>query len=124
MSPRLGLLIILYLRIIQALHIGAGILATNLSWLKGQLMVKSSDNHIGTNNLIRTINLSADFMLMEDGNEIMISYDIAEFFSGIDLSNPDNFVNMTFTDPVQAGKIARQCGGGITVNEWSSNVIQ
>lgn len=62
--------------------------------------------HIGTNNLIRSINISENFLLMEDGNEIMINYDIAEFFSGIDLSNPDNYVNMTFQNPVQAGKIA------------------
>ncbi|WKK87574.1 hypothetical protein QYS48_13215 [Marivirga arenosa] len=62
--------------------------------------------HIGTNALIKDINLSADFMLLEDGNEIMISYDIAEFFSGIDLGNPDNLVNMTFKNPEQANKIA------------------
>lgn len=71
--------------------------------------------HIGTNALIKDINLSENFMLMEDGNEIMITYDIAEFFSGIDLSNPDNLVNMTFGNPAQAAQIADNVGNSVKI---------
>jgi len=83
--------------------------------IEGTMEGEPFSYHIGTNDLIKPSNIVNNFMLMEDGAEVMITYDIAEFFSGVDLSIPENRGSHTFGNPELANKIADNVGRSLKI---------